>query len=310
MAAPAEPILVTGASGFLGRAVVRVLAARGRAVRALVRPGSEKRVPGGRWVETVRGDVRDAESLRRAAAEAGSCVHLVALLRPTAEATLEAVNDRGTARLVAACRAAGVRRFVHVSALGVGRGVGTAYFRTKEAGEAHVTESALAWTVLRPSVLHGPEGDFMVQMARMVARPGPVPLVGAGRQVLQPVFVEDVAELIARALERPATVRRTVDVGGPDVLSLRRFYRLLGRAVRGREPWFVPVPTPLVRAGAWGASKLTRTPPITPDEVTMLQAARPCDIRPMADLFELEPAALEPTLARYADALKRAAGLA
>jgi len=307
---PGAIVLVTGASGFVGRATLAALRAAGLRVRALVRPGSARPPALADGVEAVAGDVTDAASVAAAARGCAAAVHLVGILRERGGATFEAVHVGGTRHVLAACRQAGLRRLVHLSALGVGRGVGTPYFRTKEAAEEAVRAGGLDWTVLRPSVLHGPKGDFMVQMARMVARPGPVPLVGRGDQILQPLWVEDVGRAVAAAVARGAGAGRTVEMGGPDVLTLREFYTILSRVLRGRPKRLVPVPTALVRLGAWAAGRVLADPPVTPDELTMLLAARPCDTGPMREAFGFEPAPFEPTLAGYAGELRAAAGLA
>ena len=310
MAEPATTVLVTGATGFVGRRVTAHLAREGFRVRALVRPASRQRADLPDGMAVADGDVRDARAVAEAARGCGAVIHLVGILRERGGQTYQAVHVDGTANVAAACREAGVRRLVHMSALGAGRGTPTAYFRTKEAAEQCVRDSGLDFTILRPSVIHGPRGEFMIQMARMVARFGPVPLVGRGDQTIQPVWVEDVARVLVEALGRDVTVGQTYDVGGPDVLTLRQFYRTLSRVLLGRRKRLMPVPTFAVRAGAWLAAHLASDPPVTPDEVRMLLAARPCDTRPMAEAFGIEPARFEETLAAYAHELKAAAGLA
>ena len=310
MAEPATTVLVTGATGFVGKRVTAHLVREGVGVRVLVRPASRQRADVADGVTVADGDVRDAVAVAEAARGCTAVIHLVGILRERGSRTYQAIHVEGTANVVSACRSRGVRRLVHMSALGVGRGTETGYFRTKEAAEQHVRDSGLDWTIVRPSVIHGPRGDFMIQMARMVARFGPVPLVGRGDQVVQPVWVEDVARVFVAALGRDATIGHACDVGGPDVLTLRQFYRILSRVLLGREKRLMPVPTFAVRAGAWLAAHLLSNPPVAPDEVRMLLAARPCDIGPMTEAFGVEPAPFEQTLASYADELKAGAGLA
>lgn len=309
MADADETVFVTGATGFIGRAVVERLLGRGWTVRALVRPGSERKLPRHDRVEACPGDVRGEAQLLAAARGASAAVHLVGILRETPDDTFDEVHVGGTENVIRACRAGRLERLVHMSALGVARGPEVAYLATKRRAESRVRNSGLDWTILRPSVVHGPTGDFMIQMARMVARPGPVPLVGTGRAELQPVWVEDLAELVARILERPVAAGRIVEVGGPEVLLLREFYQILSRVLLGRRTWLLPVPTLLVKAGARLARAVLRDPPITPDELRMLLEARPCSIRPLAEHFDLEPAPFEETLEAYADALREAAGI-
>jgi NADH dehydrogenase len=309
MAETDRPILVTGASGFVGRRVVAHLREVGVPVRALVRPTSSRRMEDTENLEIADGDIRSAEAVTEAARGCAACIHLVGILRERGGATFEAVHTGGTEHVVDACLETGVRRLVHMSALGAERGVDTPYFRTKAAAEAVVRDSGLDWTILRPSVIHGPRGDFMIQMVRMVARPGPVPLVGHGLQVIQPVWVKDVAAVFAGALARDATVGRAYAVGGPDVLTLRAFYRTLARVLLGREKMLLPVPRFAVRSGAWVASHVLSNPPVTPDELRMLEAARPCDTGPLERDFGMQPAPFEDTLTQYAPELRTAAGL-
>jgi NADH dehydrogenase len=326
MVQPPALVFVTGASGFVGRSVAARLLEMGYRVRALVRPGSEGRLrppgpgargppgfalaePGPGRLEVRTGDVRAAAPLADAMRGCQAAIHLVGILRPKGDNTFAAVHVAGTENVIRACRACGVGRLIHMSALGAGRGVGTPYFRSKEQAEDAVRHSGADWTILRPSVIHGPHGAFMIQVARMIGRPWPVPLVGRGRQVIQPVHVEDVAELFGRALGRSATVGRTYDVGGPQVFSLRQFFATVSRVLRGRRKWMVPVPLFLVRLGAWLNEKVVKDPPITRDELTMLLAARPCSTQPMEADFGLRPARFEEALAGYAAELKAAAGL-
>lgn len=116
--------------------------------------------------------------------------------------------------------------------------------------------------------------------------------------------------MFVEAPRRDATIGHVYDVGGPDVLMLRQFYRILSRVLLGREKRLMPVPKFMVRAGAWLAARVVANPPVAPDEVRMLLAARPCDIGPMTEAFGVEPAPFEKTLAAYADELKAGAGLA
>jgi NADH dehydrogenase len=302
-------VFVTGAGGFVGHSVLARLAAEGHEVRALVRPGSAQGVVRAARVEAVEGDVVGASDLAVASSGCDAVVHLVGILRPQGANTFDAVHVAGTRNVIDACYSSGARRFIYVSALGAGRGTATPYFLTKEAAEERLRTSGLDWTILRPSVIHGPRGGFMVMMARMVARFGPVPLVGRGDQVIQPIWVEDVAHLCAEALKRGTTVGQTFDVAGPDVLTMRSFYKTLSRVLFGKEKRCLPVPLGLVRTGARVAARLLANPCVTPDELTMLLAARPCDLRPMAEAFDFTPAPFEATLARYAGELKATAGI-
>jgi uncharacterized protein YbjT (DUF2867 family) len=303
-------VFVTGASGFVGRSVVARLHADGHAVTALVRPNSLRPLAPADNLEIVSGDIRDAALTARAARGCDAAIHLAGIIREHGANTFQAVHVDGTDHAVSACRSGGIRRLIHMSAHGAALGAESAYLRSKEAGESIVRESGLDWTILRPGVIHGPRGEFTIAMARMVARTGPVPLIGRGLQMVQPIWVEDVARLMAGALGLSATVGRTFEVGGPDLLEFREFLQIIARVILGREKRQLPIPTFAVRAGAWVAAHTVHDPPITPDELRMLLAAVPCDIRPMLDAFAVQPAPFEATLASYAAELRTAAGIA
>ncbi|MCX5673132.1 MAG: complex I NDUFA9 subunit family protein [Planctomycetota bacterium] len=309
MTEAASQVLVTGASGFVGRRVVARLRQEGYAVRTLVRPTSARPLAPARGVEIAPGDVTDTASVAQAARGCQAAVHLVGILRERGASTYQAVHVQGTENVVAACRSAGVRRLIHMSALGVGRGSTTGYFRSKKAAEEVVRPSGLDWTILRPAIIHGPQGDFMVEMARMVARPGPVPLIGRGLQILQPVWVEDVARVFVEALRRNTAIGRAFEVAGPDILTLREFYTIVSRVVLGKEKTLISVPAFLIRAGAAVTAITLAHPPITRDELQMLEESRPCDIRPMVEALGVEPVRFEETLSVYAAELKAAAGI-
>jgi NADH dehydrogenase len=300
-------VLVTGANGFVGGRVSAHLRQAGFTLRALVRPDSTRPPAPAEGFEVAPGDVSDAAAVAAAARGCQAVIHLAGILRERGANTFGAVHVQGAENVVSACLRAGLRRLVHMSALGTGRGSTTGYFRSKEAAEQIVRPSGLDWTIIRPSVIHGPRGDFMIQMARMVSRPGPVPLVGRGLQIVQPVWVEDVARVFVEALQRNATVGREYAVAGPDILTLREFYTILSRVLLGRPKRLMPVPAFVVRATAAAAARTMAHPPVTPDELQMLEESRPCDIRPMTEAFGFEPARFEETLAAYAAELRQAA---
>jgi NADH dehydrogenase len=303
-------VLVTGANGFVGRSVVARLHAEGHTVATLVRPNSLRPLAPADNLEITAGDLRDSAVVAQAARGCDAAIHLAGIIRERGPNTFQAVHVQGAEHMVSACRSAGMRRLIHLSSHGAALGAAAPYLRSKEAGEHLVRESGLDWTILRPGVIHGPQGEFMITMARMVARPGPVPLIGRGLQMLQPVWVDDIARMLVGALALDATVGKSVEVGGPDLLELRTFLQIVARVLLGHEKWQLQIPTFAVRAGAWVAAHAIEDPPITPDELRMLLAAVPCDIRPMREAFGLDPAPFEPTLAAYAAELRAAAGIA
>ena len=266
-------ILVTGGTGFVGRKIVHALRARDLPVRALVRR-PDRAAPLDAWgCELVQGDVTDADSLRRAAEGCEAVVHLVAIIVGRPE-EFERVMTQGTRDLVAAAEAAGVRRFVLMSALGTSEETKdlVPYFGAKWEMEQTVLASGVEHVVFRPSFVFGRDGGVLPLFVRQVRWSPVTPIVGPGTQRIQPIWVEDVAEYFARSVDLDAAARRTFELGGPDVVTWNELYERIKR-VLGKRRATVHLPFGLVRAGAALLEPLpARLRPITRDQVKMLGA--------------------------------------
>jgi uncharacterized protein YbjT (DUF2867 family) len=264
-------ILVTGATGFVGNHIVHALRGRDRPVRGLVRdPAAAGRLHA--WgCETAVGDVNDPESLRRAVEGCETVIHLVGILTGTPR-EFERVMSQGTRNVVAAAKEAGVRRFVHMSALGMDETTKdlVPYYRAKWDMEQTVKGSGLEHVIFRPSFVFGRDGGALQQFKR-IARLAPVtPIVGPGTQRIQPIWADDVARYFADGAEKPEAANRTFEVGGPDVVTWNEFWGRLKRALGTRRP-SLHLPMGLMRAQA-RAFELLPSPPVTRDQLTMLEA--------------------------------------
>jgi uncharacterized protein YbjT (DUF2867 family) len=263
-------VLVTGGTGFVGPHVVHTLRARETPVRALVRdPARAGRLVA--WgVELATGDVTDPASLRAACVGVDAVVHLVAIIRGQ-PSDFERVMSQGTRNVVAAAQEAGVRRFVLASALGLDERTKDAvpYFAAKWEMEQAVAESGLEHVIFRPSFVFGRDGGVLPTFIRL-ARFAPVtPIVGPGRQRLQPIWIDDLAEYYSRALDEPGAVNRTFELGGPDAVSWNEFWERLKRVLGVRRP-SVHVPFGAMRLQATLTERLPGAP-VTRDQLTMLE---------------------------------------
>jgi len=210
-------VLVAGGTGFIGRPVCRVLVDRGHRVTAASRSPDGGSLPDG--VVRARADVTDAD-LRDLVAGHAAVINLVALpshVQP--DASHDSVHLGGTRHLLRAAEATGVDRFVQLSGLGVEDGVETAYFRAKRRAERSVRDAALDWVVYRPSVVFG-DGCLFLPFLERLARFGVVPLPGGGRTRLQPMWVGDLAPMVADGVTDDAHVGETYRLGGPEQLTL------------------------------------------------------------------------------------------
>jgi uncharacterized protein YbjT (DUF2867 family) len=269
-------VAVTGASGFVGRYVVRQLLARGRKVRALVRDSAKARkVLGSDAALTlVAGDALDGRSPGALVAGCDACIHLIGIIREAGGSTFKGMHVETTRAVIEACREGGVRRLVHMSALGVSDEGRTAYQKTKFEAETLVRRSGLDWTIFRPGLIHGAESEF-IQLAKgwvsgehppykflpYFTRPqtdhsvpmGPTRYVDP---VVQPVSVEDVAIAFAASLERPQTIGEVYNLTGPDTLSWPDLLLALRDELPGARDDLRPkgIPSDLAAAGAIAAS--------------------------------------------------------
>ena len=283
-------VLVTGATGYVGREVAAAVAEAGHETRGLVRPGSTSSVPAG--VTPVSGDVTDLASLKGAVHGVDAIVNLVAILDGS-DAEFEAVNAGGPRNVVAAAESAGVRRLLHMSAAGVTErnAPRTRYWRTKLAGKREVMESSLDWTVFEPSFVFGKGGGALKTFEGLL-RPPVVAVIGDGRYRHQPVWIGDVARAYVVALERPETIGKRYELGGPQVFEFNELLDDLAR-ITGRPPRRkIHVPVGLMKAQA---AVLSHFPPplkVTREQIEMLIEGTECDLTGMREDLRIEPASL------------------
>jgi uncharacterized protein YbjT (DUF2867 family) len=264
-------ILVTGGSGFVGGHVVHELRRRELPVRCLVRdPRKASRLSA--WgCELVRGDMTDASSLGRAVEGAETVVHLVAI-RQGREQQFRRIMVDGTRDLLAAAKGAGVARFVHMSALGTSEGTKdlVPYYRAKWETEELVRASAIPYIIFRPSFVFGADGGILPTFVKL-ARFAPVtPIVGSGRQRIQPIWADDAAAYFAEAVQRDDVTGRLFELGGPDAVTWNELWARLKRTRGIRRP-SVHVPIGLMRVNALVTERLPGNIPLTRDLLKMLE---------------------------------------
>jgi NADH dehydrogenase len=320
-------VTVFGGSGFVGRHLVSRLAKGGAVIRVAVRD-----TEGASFLKTfgdagqivpVAADILDEERVAAAVSGVGAVVNLVGIMFKRGRHTFEAIHHQGAARVAAAAKAAGAQRLVHVSAIGVSRDSDSVYGRTKAAGEAAVLEAFPEATVVRPSVIFGPEDDFFNLFAA-IARLSPVlpvfgsapkasfargrlptvDLFGGGGPKFQPVYVGDVADAIVKCLEDPATQGKTYELGGPRVYTFKELMELL-LTVLERRRLLVPLPFFVLNIDA-AMLELLRLRVITRDQVRLLR--RDSVVGPQALTFAdlgIDPKTAEIILPTYLERFRR-----
>jgi uncharacterized protein YbjT (DUF2867 family) len=294
-----QRIFVTGATGFVGHAVVRALLAQGFLVRCLVRPGSEALLRGFESIDRVPGDVLEPDALPAAVEGCAGMIHLVGIIREhrATGVSFDRLHTQATANMLGVAREVGVKRYIQMSAVGTRPGAVSRYHRTKWQAEEVVRASALDWTIIRPSLIFGPEDEFVSVLARLIRRSPAVPVLGDGQYRLQPVAVEQVAEGFARALRLPVTVGQTYEVGGPESYRFDELLDLIGQALGVSRVRKVHVPLGLVKAVTRALGWLPFFP-VTMDQITMLEEGNVTDPSRFYADFSVRPEPLAAGLRR------------
>ena len=295
-------VLVTGANGFVGSHMIPALLGAGHQVVALVRDDEGGRQVLARLPEaqhaavTVRlGDVTRAESLPAAMTGVDAVLHLVAVPRDWDNgATLRLVNTEGTRNVVAAASAAGVRRFVHLGALGVVDDPALHYASSKAKGMAIVRESGLDWTILAPSLLFGPRDGFFNILADLVRMsPGIVPVTGKGDARFQPLAIEDLGRAVVQVLGDAGSIGREYQLGGPRYWTYKEIMQEVLRGM-GRKRALVPMPVVLIRLVAGTMETLRiKAFPVATDQLRQLKFDNIGPVDAVKSELGWEPQAME-----------------
>jgi len=280
-------VAITGSTGYVGRAIVQKLHRRDHELRALVRRPDRAGPLEDLGVQLVAGALSDPAALRSLVEGAGAVVHLVGIIAEAGRLTFESVHVSGTAAVVEAARQAGVPLVLHMSALGARANAATRYHRTKWQAEEVVRTSGQPHAIFRPSLVAGPGNAALKTMVDMIRFSPVVPVIGDGRYAMQPVWLGDVAEAFALALER-TDLRGSFDLGGPEQLSYHQMLDHLEDAlgVRRRR---IPVPVGIARFAAAAGAALPNVAPITSDQLQMLLEGNVTADNAVASRFGISP---------------------
>ncbi|MEE9275996.1 MAG: complex I NDUFA9 subunit family protein [bacterium] len=289
-------LFVTGGSGYVGTSLLHQLSEAGHECRVLSRNPEPERerltaIPG---VYPVMGDITKAsiDSLAALMSKCEGVIHLVGIIIEKGTPGHEAVHTEGTRRVVEAAKQAGVKRFLHMSALGSRENAVARYHRTKWDAERFVRESGMDWTIFRPSIIFGENDEFLNTFANIARLSPALPVIGSGQGKLQPIWVEDVCRCFMRALERPETAGQAYGLGGESAYALKDLIRMVAGAM-GKKRMLVHLPVPVARLQAKLFDLLPIKPPFTDDQITMLGEDNVCDSAPMKEAFGIEPRPLE-----------------
>ena len=285
-------VLVTGATGFLGRDVVRELQEHHHRVRCLVHtPGNERVFPD-RSVEVHYGSVSDPKALAGAFYDVEAVVHLVGIIRESRGRTYDLINRQGVTNVAAAAKEVGVKHFIQVSALGATNDAVYPYLSSKWRGEQEVVNSGLPYTIVRPSIMFGAGDEFLNTLAGLVRTAPVVPVAGTGRNRFQPIAVADMARCLALAVDREDLKGRTLEIGGPDQLSYNEVISLIARTL-GKRRLRLHVPVWMMYVATAFLQKVVSRPPVTTDQLRMIAIRNVAEPGIVQETFGFTPRRLE-----------------
>ena len=289
-------ILVTGATGFVGRRVVEAFTSAGYPVRALVHTQSRASVLSRYRSQIAYGDVLDPESLNRACEGVEAVVHLVAVLREGPDSTFLWVNHVGTRNILEAATSAGVKRFIHAGVLGSSSDPSIPYLYSRWMSDEEVIRSTIPHTIVRFSAGFGEGDEFFTTLAAQVKLSPVVPVAGDGRTRFQPIAVEDVARCLVTAYQRDDTVGKTIEAGGPEHFTYEEILDVLADTL-GAKIVKVRLPLPLLMPALALMEALVPRPPFTREQLKMLQADSSTDLDSVEKAFGFAPRSLAGNIA-------------
>ena len=288
-------IFIAGGTGFVVGHVIRELFDRGHQLRLLV----HRRGADSEGVEQVEGDVTRPESFEQGLDGCGAVVNLVGIIRefPAKGVTFERLHVQAAANLVVAAERAGIRRFVQMSALGTRPNAVSRYHKTKFRAEELVRNSGLEWTILRPSLIFGPQDAFVTMLARQLRLSPAMPVIGSGAYRLQPIHVGDVARCFALALEMPATIGQCYELCSNDRLTYVDMLDAIAAAMGRSAPLKPRLPLGMMKLVIPVMQGIPQFP-ITMDQLQMLVEENICDGR-WKQTFGFEPKGFREGIGEY-----------
>jgi len=284
-------ILVTGATGFIGRVLVRQLTETGQRVRVLLRPSPRSpRLPKGVPVEVAVVALNDERGLRAALRGVDQIYHLASAASHGRDGSLFTTDIEGTRTLAQVAAGAEVERLIYLSHLGADRASAFPVHKAKGIAEEHIRKSGVRHTIIRSSIVFGPEDGFTTSLAEIIRfAPGILPIPGDGRTLLQPLWVEDLVTCLIWTLQNPSTVNQTYEVGGGEYFTLRQVFETIMSVTHTRR-LLVPFPPPYMRALVVLLDSFARRLGVSTYWIDYTAVNRTCPVDNLPRTFGLMPA--------------------
>lgn len=286
-------ILITGATGYIGQHIVQRLAGQGERPRCLVRnPQKVHQLFPGADLEIVQGDTTDPTSLSEAVRGVDTIVHAAFMTADRKEGPgnrYEETNVGGTVNLIRAAEAAGVRRMIEISGLGTRPDKPGSYMQGRYLAEQRLKESQLDWTIIQPSVLFGKDAPFIKGLTDLIQSSPVVPLIGGGKIMFQPIYIEDVVSVVLWVLAEPErSSKQTFTIGGPDYYSFTQIIDALLQSLH-KARLKAPAPRSLVGVGAAVMEAMLPKPPLTKAAMALFSFDNTTDLNSVERQFAFTP---------------------
>ena len=295
-------LLVTGSTGYVGHYIVKALLAAGHSVVSVSRDAAKSKTASGATLEVFgqveyrMGDISNGNGLKEAMIGVDAVIHLVGIIAEKGLQTFQRVHVDGTRNVLEAAKSAGVKRYLHMSALGASANAISGYSSSKFQAEELVRASSLDWTIFRPSLVFGVGDDFFGRVLRSLVSSAPiVPQIGDGHFPFRPIWVGDVANCYLQALEKPETIGKIYELVGPKEYTFAQLLDLEQAALGLKKPK-IAVPVPIMDIMVPLMNIVPAIAPITKDQYAMLKAGNTGNPEIMNKTFKLEQRQLETEL--------------
>jgi uncharacterized protein YbjT (DUF2867 family) len=292
-------VFMSGGTGFIGSHSANRLIQAGHKVRLLSTkgPGHARRLSPAQ-TEFVNGDILDPESLKGKMEGCDAAINFVGIIVEVGDTTFERIHVHGLHNLLGEAKRSGIKRFIHISALGTSDKPVSEYFRTKWQGEQLIKSSGMPYVVLRPSLVFGPEDKFFNMLKPMLSLPI-IPVAGNGKTKFQPIYVEDLASCLVQAVEKDESLNEVWEVAGPQQFSFDEMLDLMAMVLGKSKKTKIHIPMPFMTVFARVAEKLFSTPFVTRDQLKMLSLDNTTSSNAVTDIFGVQPHRFDETLREY-----------
>lgn len=289
-------VFIAGATGFVGGHLVDNLLSQGHKLKCLARSEKAKESLSAKGVEVIHGDITTPDTLKGILQPEDFVIHLVGIIEEKGKATFGSIHVDGTSNLVNEAKRAGVRHFFYQSALGADINSWSGYLKTKAEAEDIVKRSGLKYTIFRPSLIIGPWDGFTKKLVDMLKLSPVLPIPGEGKSKFQPIYIKDWLKCMGKVIDNPDKFISTYEIGGPEHLSYKEIVEKLSKSMGHDRPSFI-IPMGLMKLGAAIFEKVLPSPPVTSDQLRLLEQDNITDLNTVENNFGFTPM-------RYEDALK------